>query len=102
VDNLSKVIPDRALWPATFAERLEFCRRSKRWTQEEVSHYVGCSRVYWSLMEGGKRRPGPDILARMCLVFGCSADWLLLGRERPIPKVLSEQEGISRGYKDLG
>ena len=53
-------------------------------SQAEMARSLGMPRPQWIRYETGKTIPGADILATICRVHACSADWLL-GIERPHP-----------------
>lgn len=52
---------------------IEEIRISKHMTQEAVAKAAGISRPAYSNIEGGKRRPSPDVAQRIAHVLGF--DW---------------------------
>ena len=47
-----------------------------------MARTLGIVRQQWIKYETGQSAPGADILARICRVHACSADWLLGLKER--------------------
>lgn len=50
-------------------------------SQSEMARTLGIVRQQWIKYETGQSAPGADMLAHICRVHACSADWLL-GLER--------------------
>ena len=50
-------------------------------SQKEMAETVGLKTTAWARYERGEVAPGAEILANICRVHACSADWLL-GLER--------------------
>jgi transcriptional regulator with XRE-family HTH domain len=48
--------------------------------QEELAAFLGISQGQLSKIERGKLAPSVDILIRLVIRFGKSADWILTGR----------------------
>lgn len=46
-------------------------------SQVEMARQLGIQRTQWIKYETGETSPGAEILARICRVHACSADWLL-------------------------
>lgn len=46
-------------------------------SQSEMARTLGIVRQQWIKYETGQSAPGADILARICRIHACSADWLL-------------------------
>lgn len=64
---------------SVLSERLKELRGPT--SQSEMARQLGMPRPQWIRYETGKSVPGADILAKICRVHACSADWLL-GIER--------------------
>lgn len=64
---------------STFAERLKELRGTE--SQASFAEAIGVNRVQYAKYEAGKNVPSVDILANICRVHACSADWLLGLRE---------------------
>lgn len=60
-------------------KRIYILRKGKGLTIEEFGAIIGyCKSSIWS-WEYGKRLPSLDAVKKMCLLFGCSADFLIFG-----------------------
>lgn len=57
------------------AERLRELRGQT--SLREMAEPIGIKYSAWARYEAGGSLPGADILARICCVHACSADWLL-------------------------
>ena len=57
------------------AERLRQLRGTS--SLREMAEAVGIKYSAWARYEAGGSLPGADILARICCVHACSADWIL-------------------------
>ena len=57
------------------SERLKELRGSS--SQKEMASAVGIKWNAWARYERGEVSPGAEILANICRVHACSADWLL-------------------------
>lgn len=63
-------------------KRIYLLRKGKGLTIESFSAIIGYSKSsIWS-WEYGKRIPSLDAVKKMCLLFGCSADFLIFGTGR--------------------
>ena len=65
------------------AERLRELRGQT--SLREMAEAIGIKYSAWARYEAGGSLPGADILARICRVHDCSADWLLGLRTPPRP-----------------
>lgn len=52
-------------------------RRNAKLSQADVAKFVGCGQTAISKYEKDQRRIPPDVLAKLCQAFDCSADYLL-------------------------
>ena len=68
---------------SVLSERLKELRGPT--SQSEMARQLGMPRPQWIRYETGKSVPGSDILAEICRVHDCSADWLLGLRTPPRP-----------------
>lgn len=57
------------------AERLRQLRGAS--SLREMADAIGIKYSAWARYEAGGSLPGADILARICFVHDCSADWIL-------------------------
>ncbi|MBQ9431359.1 MAG: helix-turn-helix transcriptional regulator [Kiritimatiellae bacterium] len=62
-----------------FTARLRELRGSE--SQASFAAAIGINRVQYAKYESGVNSPSVDVLAKICRVHACSADWLL-GIER--------------------
>lgn len=60
---------------SVLSERLRELRGVQ--SQSEMAEALGMKYQQWARYENGEVAPGADILARICCVHACSADWLL-------------------------
>ena len=51
-------------------------------SQSEMARQLGIQRTQWIKYENGVSSPGAEILANICRVHACSADWLLGLKDR--------------------
>lgn len=58
-------------------ERLRELRKSKGMSQAAIAEGMGLTRNTYARYETGRREPGIEKLAALCVVFGCKADYLL-------------------------
>jgi transcriptional regulator with XRE-family HTH domain len=61
-------------------ERLIFLRKSRGWTQEEISKKIGVHRGTYSNYEANKREPDYKTLKKIADIYDVTTDYLL-GRE---------------------
>ena len=57
------------------SERLRELRGAT--SQSEMARTLGIVRQQWIKYETGQSAPGADMIARICNIHACSADWLL-------------------------
>lgn len=60
---------------SVFSERLKELRGSE--SQASFAAAIDVNRVQYAKYESGKNAPSIDVLATICRVHACSADWLL-------------------------
>jgi len=58
-----------------FSARLRELRGEQ--TQLEIAKNLGISQQKWQRLETGYNEPSMEMLQKICLLFGVSADWLL-------------------------
>lgn len=69
-------------------------------SQAEMARSLGMPRPQWIRYETGQTVPGADILATICRVHACSADWLL-GIDRASSSV-DERESVGAESRGSG
>lgn len=62
----------------TFGDKLAKLRREQNYTQEQFADILGVSRQSVSKWESGTAYPETDKLVKICELFNCSSDYLLL------------------------
>lgn len=65
-----------------FGENVQFLRKQKGLTQEELAEQMAVSRQTVSKWESDQSFPETDKLIALCDLFGCSMDALLRGDVR--------------------
>lgn len=67
-------------------------------SQAEMARSLGMPRPQWIRYETGQTVPGADILATICRVHACSADWLLgIDRSTPTISVIGNGNAVAQG-----
>ena len=83
---------------STIGDRLRELRGAS--SQREMAEAIGIKQNAWARYESGGALPGAEILATICRVHACSADWLL-GLERhgatPVVKVNGNDNVVAAG-----
>ena len=65
----------------SFAERILYCRKKAKLSQEELASKLGVSRQAVSKWETGESIPDMNNLAALAEIFDVSLDWLIKGEE---------------------
>ncbi len=60
-----------------YYKRLRDLREDHDYTQKEIAAILDISQPQYSLYEQGKRDIPTDILKKLCLIYGVSADYIL-------------------------
>ena len=63
------------------SERLRELRGAQ--SQSQMAEPLGMKYQHWAKYERGESSPGAELLAKICRVHACSADWLLGLRDTP-------------------
>ena len=69
-----------------FSERLKKLREARKLSQRAVALGVGISPAQISRYESGERTPTEEVIRRVAIFFGVSADYLLGLTDDPSPK----------------
>ena len=77
-------------------ERIRMLRRELSLSQDYVAKYLGVSRSTLTQMENGNRKILADDIAKLCTLFGVSADTLLVDTERSLPTAM-----FARSFENL-
>ena len=77
-------------------DRLKELRGST--SQAEMARSLGMPRPQWIRYETGQTVPGADILANICRIHACSADWLLgIDKSRTALSVIGNGNAVAQG-----
>lgn len=71
--------------------RLGMLRRALGYTPSEMADSLGIERTYWSRYEKGRQGLSDGVAALLCIRFGVTLDWLILGRWDKLPLDLAEK-----------
>lgn len=82
-----------------FGENMQFLRKQKGMTQEELAEQMVVSRQTVSKWESGQSFPETDKLIALCDLFGCSMDALLRGDVRE--SFLEDTAGYDKHYNQF-
>ena len=80
----------------SFAQNIQYLRKLRRITQEELSDLVGVSRQSVSKWETGDAFPETEKIMQLCDIFNVSMDVLMRGDAQ---KYLTENENGLRHWK---
>lgn len=61
--------------------RIKFLRQAKGLSQEQLALLISRRQSHVCHYERGRCAPTTYIIFELCKVFGCTADWLITGRE---------------------
>ncbi len=78
------------------AERLVNLRKSKGFTQKEISFELGLERTTYVKYETGGIQPPNDMIIKLAELFGVTTDYLLGVTENPVP-----EPKIPNGLKEI-
>lgn len=76
----------------TFGDKLARLRREQNYTQEQLADTLGVSRQSVSKWESDMAYPETDKLVRICELFNCSSDYLLLDADEANSSVNGRQQ----------
>lgn len=82
----------------TFGEKLQLLRKSRGWTQEQLSAQINISRQALSKWESGAAIPDTENVIRLSRLFAVSTDYLLLD-EYDEPMQSSPEKGCATASK---
>jgi transcriptional regulator with XRE-family HTH domain len=69
-------------------------------SQSEMARQLGIVRQQWIKYETGQSAPGAEMLATICRVHACSADWLLgIERGTPAAVVVGNNNAVGTGAR---
>lgn len=76
----------------TFGDKLSKLRREQNYTQEQLADILGVSRQSVSKWESDAAYPETDKLVKMCELFNCSSDYLLLSDCDKIKRIAAAEK----------
>lgn len=82
-----------------FGENMQFLRKQKGMTQEDLAEQMAVSRQTVSKWESDQSFPETDKLIALCDLFGCSMDLLLRGDVRE--SILEDTAGYDKHYNQF-
>lgn len=65
--------------PESIGSRIRQARKNSKMTQRELSERAFISESYLTLIELDKRNPSTDVVGKLAMILGVSADYLLFG-----------------------
>lgn len=71
--------------------RLKLLRLAHRKTPSEMADALGIERTYWTRFEKGRQGLSDSVAALLCLEFGATLDWLVMGDRSKLPLDLAEK-----------
>lgn len=71
--------------------RLKLLREALGMSPSEMADTLGIQRTYWSRFEGGKQGLSDAVAALLCVRYGVTLDWLILGDWSKLPFDLAEK-----------
>lgn len=77
----------------TFGDKLAKLRREQNYTQEQLADTLGVSRQSVSKWESDLAYPETDKLVKICEMFNCSSDYLLLDVDQTDTQTKQPQQG---------
>ena len=74
--------------------RIRELRQARGWTQAQLGARVGMAKTTISGYEKGDHQVDPEMICKLCDLFGCTADYLLGRTESPLPVISDEDARI--------
>ena len=84
----------------TFGEKLQLLRKSRGWTQEQLSAQINISRQALSKWESGAAIPDTENVIRLSRLFAVSTDYLLLDEYDEPMQSCPEKDCATASKKD--
>lgn len=72
-------------------ERLRLLRMALGKSPSEMADTLGIERTYWTRYEKGRQGLSDSVAALLCVRFGVTLDWLILGDWSKLPFELAEK-----------
>ena len=81
--------------------RMKELRQEKGWTQTQLGARVGMAKTTISGYEKGDHQVDPEMICKLCDLFGCTADYLLGRSLSPAPVMSSQDALVLEAYHAL-
>ena len=78
--------------------RIRELRQSMGWTQTQLGARVGMAKTTISGYEKGDHQVDPEMICKLCDLFGCTADYLLGRSSTQLPVMSDEDARILEAY----
>jgi len=79
--------------------RIKDLRSSQGLLQKDIETALNIGRSTLSNYENEKRSLNPDLINKLCDIFGVTADYLLCRSDNPSPVVLPDDLALLRAYR---
>lgn len=81
--------------------RIRELRQSMGWTQAQLGARVGMAKTTISGYEKGDHQVDPEMICKLCDLFGCTADYLLGRSASPLPVISPADAAVLDAYHAL-
>ena len=81
--------------------RIRELRQENGWTQTQLGARVGMAKTTISGYEKGDHQVDPEMICKLCDLFGCTADYLLGRSLSPAPVMSSQDALVLEAYHAL-
>lgn len=79
--------------------RIKEMRLHQNMLQKDIESMLNIGRGTLSNYENEKRSLNPELINRLCDIFGCTADYLLCRSDNPAPLISAEDLQLLQAYK---
>lgn len=79
--------------------RIRDLREDRDWKQSDLAAMLDCSTATVSKYELEQRALSPELINRLCEIFGVTADYLLCRTSMPTASVTEEEAELLRAYR---
>ena len=78
--------------------RIRELRQENGWTQTQLGARVGMAKTTISGYEKGDHQVDPEMICKLCDLFGCTADYLLGRSDTPLPAISDADARLIAAY----
>ena len=78
--------------------RIRSLRESFGWTQTQLGKKIGAAKSTVSEYESEKHQLDPVLINTLCDLFGCTADYLLVRSDTPLPALSDEDAHLLEAF----